>query len=68
MIGEITVITTFSSGEDENHEVMMIMKSVVAKPMVIRDYIFRTSYIGDIDRCTREIMMKFTISRVSGLK
>ena len=29
VIGEITVITTFSSGEDENREVKMIMRSKV---------------------------------------
>ena len=35
VIGQITVITTFSSGEDENREVMMIMKRIMAEPMVI---------------------------------
>ena len=39
MIGEITVITTFSSGEDENRKVM-IMKSIV----VIREHIFMMKF------------------------
>ena len=47
VIGEITVITTFSSGEDENCEVKMIMKRIVSEPMVIREHVFRTSFICD---------------------
>ena len=31
VIGEITVITTFSSGEDENRQVMMIMKRIMVE-------------------------------------